>query len=171
MAGHPNYHECQKLTLQDVKSMKRGEILNSYTILRGSFEFPPDTKYPSIPCYVDENCTIFPLSGDCVLTGAEYILALNQGCKFNFTEIYYIPFRKIDKDQTLKPFENVIKIVQENRREFPKGTISNLMYKEIGNSIYGSVVRGISNKKKFDTKTKTTQRMGGDELSNPLIAS
>jgi DNA polymerase elongation subunit (family B) len=45
------------------------------------------------------------------------------------------------------------------------------MYQEIGNSIYGSVVRGMSNKLNFDTKTQTTQRMKGDDLSNPLIAS
>ena len=61
--------------------------------------------------------------------------------------------------------------MQEKRREYPKGTISNWMYKEIGNSIYGSVVRGMSNKLNFDTKTQTTQRMKGDDFSNPLIAS
>jgi hypothetical protein len=35
------------------------------------------------------------------------------------------------------------------------------MYKEIGNSIYGSVVRGMGDKKKFDIKT--TQRLLGDD--------
>jgi hypothetical protein len=71
----------------------------------------------------------------------------------------------------IKPFDTIIKIVQEKRREYQKGTISNLLYKEIGNSIYGSVVRGMVNKRKFDIKTKTTQRLSGDDLSNPLIAS
>jgi hypothetical protein len=33
------------------------------------------------------------------------------------------------------------------------------MYKEIGNSNYGSVVRGLGNKKKFEIKT--TQRLLG----------
>lgn len=44
--------------------------------------------------------------------------------------------------------------MQEKRREYPKASISNLMYKEIGNSIYGSVVRGLNNKKNFDIKSK-----------------
>lgn len=44
--------------------------------------------------------------------------------------------------------------MQEKRREYTKGTISNLRYKEIENSIYGSVVRDLSNKKKFDLKKK-----------------
>ena len=45
------------------------------------------------------------------------------------------------------------------------------MYKEIGNSIYGSIVRGMSNKRRFDIKTGTTVRVEGDDLTNPLIAS
>lgn len=69
----------------------------------------------------------------------------------------------------LNPFREVIKIVQEKRREYPKGIISNSMYKEIGNSIYGSVVRGISNKRKFDIKTKDYKKLEGDDLSNPSL--
>ena len=45
------------------------------------------------------------------------------------------------------------------------------MYKEKGNSIYGNVVRGISNRKRFDVKTGRTIRMGATLLSNPLLAS
>jgi len=41
----------------------------------------------------------------------------------------------------------------------------------MGNSIYGSTARGISNKKKFDIKTGRTLRMESSELSNPIIAS
>lgn len=170
MAGHPDYRSCTRLSEEELKKLPEDEILYSYLILQADFEFPTTTKYPSIPCYVDENCTVYPLNGRCVLTGAEYLLALRQGCQFKLDIIYYTPFLRSEyKD--LNPFATVIKLVQDQRREHPKGSISNLMYKEIGNSIYGSVVRGIGDKRKFDIKSKGTIRMTGDELTNPLIAS
>ena len=173
MAGDPSYSQYRRLTVNELNKLTNDEILYSYLILKADFIFPPSTKYPSIPCFVDESCTIYPLQGSCVLTGSEYLVAKSQGCELTIQEIHYIPFTKSRDDglQYLKPFDLIVKMVQEKRREYEKGTISNLMYKEIGNSIYGSVVRGMSDKKRFDIKTKTTQRMKGDELSNPLIAS
>lgn len=47
----------------------------------------------------------------------------------------------------------------------------NLLYKEMGNSIYGNVVRGMSNKKSFDTLTGKSCRVTGTDLSNPVLAS
>lgn len=170
MAGHPDYSSLRRLDRKELHALTRDEILYSYLIIHAQFEFPPETKYPSIPCYVDENCTIYPLRGVCVITGAEYILALSQGCRFTYDDVFLLPFATGEHKDT-KPFSAVIKLVQEKRREFVKGTISNLMYKEIGNSIYGSVVRGVNNKLNFDTMSNTTQRMKGDELSNPIIAS
>lgn len=170
MAGHPDYTSCHRLTECELGKLTKEELLYSYLIINADFEFPTKTKYPSIPCYVDENCTVYPLTGSCVITGAEYILAKQQGCVFSYKDIYLTPFFKSEY-KVVKPFETVIKLVQEKRREYPKGSISNLMYKEIGNSIYGSVVRGIGDKRKFDIKSKGSVRMVGDDLTNPLIAS
>jgi hypothetical protein len=170
MAGHPDYENLRRLTEAELKVLSREEILFSYLIIHASFVFPPSTKYPSIPCYVDENCTVYPIEGTCVITGAEYLLALTQNCNFRIDDVYLIPFAS-NEYQDLNPFRGVIKTVQEQRREHPKGTISNLMYKEIGNSIYGSVVRGIGDKRKFDIRSGGTVRMVGDDLSNPIIAS
>jgi hypothetical protein len=171
MAGHPDYAGYRRLTITDLNKLTNDEILFSYLIMSVEFEFPTNTKYPSIPCYVDENCTIFPLQGSAVLTGAEYILAKSQGCRLKIEDIHLVPFSKKENSANTKPFESILKMVQEKRREYEKGTISNLMFKEIGNSIYGSVVRGLSSKQKFDIKSKSMQRLSGDDLSNPLIAS
>jgi len=170
MAGHPDYDNCRLITQIELAELTKEEILYSYLIIQTDFEFPLETKYPSIPCYVDENCTVYPLKGNCIITGSEYLLAKAQKCKFSIREIYYTPFNH-DNSSYTKPFNEVIKIVQEKRREHEKGSISNYMYKEIGNSIYGSVVRGIGNKQKYDISTKSYKRLDGDTLSNPLIAS
>jgi len=170
MAGHPDYEACCRLSVSDLNNLSKEEILNSYLIINADFEFPQGTKYPSIPCYVDENCTVYPLQGSCVITGSEYLLALSQHCRLEIHEIVFTPFQSRDYSDS-KPFSLILKEIQEKRREHKKGTLSNLIYKELGNGIYGSVVRGIGNKKKFDIKSKGTVRMKGDNLSNPLIAS
>lgn len=54
----------------------------------------------------------------------------------------------------MKPFHAIIKNIKAKRGEYPKGTVNNLIYKEMGNSIYGNVVRGLSNKKNFDSLTE-----------------
>jgi hypothetical protein len=170
LAGHPDYEKCRRLSLSELQSLTKEEILYSYLIINADFQFPVDTKYPSIPCFVEENCTVYPLEGSCVITGAEYLLAISQKCNIRINDIFLTPFKESEyKNQ--KPFASILNLVQEQRREYPKGTISNLIYKEIGNSIYGSVVRGIGNKRKYDIKSKGMVRMLGDSLTNPLIAS
>ena len=87
-AGHPDYKMGTRINSEALKFIPTENLLNSYTIIRCSFEFPESIKFPSIPVYVDETSTVYPLKGsDVILTGAEYILAKNQNCKFEFDEI------------------------------------------------------------------------------------
>ena len=73
--------------------------------------------------------------------------------------------------ESILPFTGVIKAVQRKRVEYPKGDINNYLYKQIGNGIYGSVVRGINDKRKVDLKTGVSHRMEPTILSNPMMAS
>lgn len=166
-AGHPNYKRGKIIDVKKLSSLKDRELLYSYIIIYTDFEFKNNVKYPSIPCYIDETTTVYPLKGSGILTGAEYLLAKRQGCKFKVRFIYQIPFDlSIDS-----PYKVILKDVQANRKKYPKGDIFNLMYKEIGNSIYGAVVRGMSDKRRFDVKSGKMLRMSGTDLSNPIIAS
>ncbi len=194
--GNPVYSRARRLSLKALESMSNVEILNSYTIMKVKFEFPSETKYPSIPCYIDKTSSIYPLKGVGVITGCEYILAKYQGCKMQISDIYSIPFTNSlenVKDETSiddtkmkpgkegkgyklikyydQPFFDIIKYVQEKRKEHAKGTLYNYLYKEMGNSIYGSTVRGMSDKKHFDIQSGKTIRMAPGDLSNPIIAS
>ena len=164
--GHPDYENGKSLTIKELYEMSNDDLLFSFTIIKCTFSFPSTVKYPSIPVYINETTTVYPLNGEAFLTGAEFILARNQACQFQILEIYHIPF---SGDQY--PFKEIINEIQSKRRSFPKGTISNLMYKEIGNSIYGSLVRGMSDKRKFDNKTGTQIRIPAHFLSNPILAS
>lgn len=69
------------------------------------------------------------------------------------------------------PFRDIMRDLQKKRRDHPKGSFLNQMYKQIGNSVYGQVSSGLSSKKKFDVSTKSFVRMSGGSLSNPILAS
>lgn len=71
----------------------------------------------------------------------------------------------------LSPYREIIKDLQSKRRQYPKKTFYNYMYKEIGNSIYGQIAMGISGRKTFDVKTKSFVKIVGGVLSNPIMSS
>lgn len=164
VVGEPDYKNTKELKGDQLKNMADSELINSFTVISGKFEFPKLVKYPSIPVKLNEDITVYPLKGDCVITGIEYVLARNQGCKFQNIKVINTPFGKE------YPFKDIIKEVQHMRRQYPSGSILNMLYKEMGNSIYGNTVRGISNKRKFDIKSGHLLRMEPGKLSNPLIA-
>lgn len=171
--GNPKYDSGCFLSESDLKGMSESDILYSYIIIKCTFEFNEGTKYPSIACYLDENTTVYPLKGEAVLTGSEYLLAKRQGCKLNIKEIFYIPFEEDKGEGKLKnqPFEEVVKDLQFKRSQHDKGTLRNALFKQILNSMYGLIVRGINDKRKYDLKTGGTVRMEAGEFSNPIIGS
>ena len=176
----PAYGEGKLINSKDLLKKTPEDLLHGYYIMNGSFKFPDNTKYPSVPCYLDESTTVYPLRGNCILTGPEYLLARNQKCEITIKSVFYIPpttierkLKKLNKTivETVKPFYDIVDELQAKRREYPKGHVLNALYKQMANSIYGNVVRGISNKKSLDTKTGSMIRMSGTELSNPILAS
>lgn len=187
LLGNPDYSSARNLSEDELKKMSSNDLILNYLVMVVKFEFPKSVKYPSIPCNLDENTTIYPLQGEAVLTGIEYLLAKEQGCVFSeIKDIYLIPFERVkrereeeDLDNSVselkllknQPFKYIIIYLQKQRSKYPKRSLGNLMEKEKGNSIYGNVVRGMSNKKKFDIKTGRTLRMEGGVLTNPIVAS
>ena len=91
--GQPDYANIVKLTEDELLQLSDEDLLYSYTIIKCQFNFPGNVKFPSIPVYVDETTTVYPLNGSAVITGAEYILARNQGCSINKLEIYQISYQ------------------------------------------------------------------------------
>lgn len=71
---------------------KAGTLINSYTVVRVEFEFPESVKYPNIPTQVLDDNTIYPLKGVSNITGLEYLLARNLGCRLKVLDGYSIPF-------------------------------------------------------------------------------
>lgn len=198
--GNPDYRRIRKIDEAWLKGAHFSDLINSFTVLHVSFEYPESVKYPSLPCQVDKDISIYPLKGETTITGLDYVLAVEQGCRIKLKNGYNIPFSdwtSIDKkdnekrkkdlavykdeksfnkgfEETLsktgKPFNKVVKELVNKRKEYPKGTFNNLMYKTIANSIYGLTAQGLSGKSKFDIKSGGSKTLEGGELTNPLVA-
>lgn len=92
MLGDPDYSKVHSINSASVK-LSAGDLINSYTVLKVSFEYPSEVKYPCIPVQVDKTITIYPLKGESTITGLEYVLAREQGCKIEINSGFRIPFK------------------------------------------------------------------------------
>ena len=172
----PDYYNASLINTEDLEKWNQEQFFKGYLIVNCDFSFKPEVKYPSIPCYVDKNTTVYPLNGSTFITGPEFYLAKTQGCEFNIKSAFYINQKeKINvfnnKLEPVKPFHQIIKDLQSLRKKYPKKHINNLLYKELGNGLYGNIVRGMANKKQYDSITKQMSRVNATPLSNPILAS
>ena len=71
----------------------------------------------------------------------------------------------------MSPYRGIMSELQAQRRMYDKKSFNNLMYKLIGNSIYGQVSMGLSGNTSFDIKTKRYVKIDAGELTNPILAS
>jgi hypothetical protein len=141
---------------------------------------------------MDKNITIYPLNGESVVTGPEFLSAQNilekalirisDETNVELSILYkkyfikivtgsYIPF----KTEGYKPFLSAILELQTNRAKFRKsdgkGSAMERTFKDLGNMIYGKTVCGISNKRNYDPRTAMMKSMIGGPLSNPILGA
>lgn len=176
LLGDPDYSQVSRVNDSKVSKMSDDQLLLNYLSLDVRFKFPLDTKYPNIPTRVDENADVYPLEGRSTITGSEYLVAKYMGCNLQVVSGVLIPFKTSEEEKRsdlsyVAPFRGIISDLQKQRRLHPKKSFYNLMYKQIGNSIYGLTSMGLSGNKRFDVKSRTFVRLEGGCLANPVIAS
>jgi hypothetical protein len=71
----PDYYNARLVNAGEVIEGSDQELMTGYLIVNVEFEFPPNVKYPYIPCYVDKTTTTYHLKGSAFLTGPELLLA------------------------------------------------------------------------------------------------
>jgi hypothetical protein len=191
ICGQPDY--AKAIYIKDNMDKDKIDFKKGYSALRVEFNFPAGINYPPLPVSLSKDITIYPLSGTTLITGLEYIsalnilkLCLNNGFyknpwqyKIKILHGVFIPFATefIDKVEVLKykPFYNVIKELQANRAKWKnltgKGSAMERIYKDLGNMLYGKVVSGISNKTSYDVRSESMKSMEGSKLTNPIIGS
>lgn len=118
-------------------------------LARVTFAFPEGTRYPSLPVKT-HNGLIFPLTGESYCTSPEIENAVKQGCQITIKEGYL--FDWLNQDQ--RPFEDFVKFIRSKRSAYKKGELSELLWKEVGNSLYGKLAQGLKGKTTFNTQLK-----------------
>lgn len=141
---------------------------NGYGVARVEFQFPEGTKYPCIPYRKQSSSLspsasqllstiIFPLEGigseHVYATNVEIALAKQMGATVNYHKAVYVPM-----DRRYSPYAKLIQLVGE-KRKFHKQAgdkFQDVLWKEVGNSLYGQTARGIRPRKEgFDLETQT----------------
>ena len=165
--GIPDWDNTVRIHDNNVRRIVNDYLLRGYIMVDVDYKFPKDIKYPCLTESLNETSSGYFREGRTVCTGYELKVALDSGCEITVNEGVLIPFTN-SKD---KPYESVIKCLQEERRKYKKGTLMNGLYKQMGNSLYGQTGQGYANKRKFNSRTGGLNVIPGSELSNPLAAS
>jgi hypothetical protein len=106
------------------------------------FEFPEGTMHPCLPVRYG-NGLIYPLKGQTYCTGIEMDLALRMRCKLKLEDVSYFPILKHEDNTPLLPYANYLGMLVTERRKHAPGTLMNMLYKEMANSLYGKTAQGI----------------------------
>ncbi len=131
------------------------------------FTFPTGTRFPCIPVRSEEYGLRFPLSGSAYVTAPEIELALSMGATIEIKHGVIVPW--LLGSEPL--FDGFTRMIQLLRREYPKKSLEEVMVKEIGNSLYGKLAQGLSDKTAFDTATGKSKKIGPSAVTNPYMAA
>jgi hypothetical protein len=116
------------------------------TFCQVRFKFPADAKFPCLPIRSgDKRALIFPLEGESWTCGPELVTALAMGAVIEVTHGYrvdWIPDRA-------NPFASFSHKIAEGRKAAKASgdAMLELLFKLLGNSLYGKVSQGVSSKR------------------------
>ena len=78
---------------EHTNDLSRLAALDVVTFARVKFQFPPGTRFPSLPVDADDYGLVYPLSGESCATGPELVVALGQGATIQVIEGVVVPWR------------------------------------------------------------------------------
>jgi hypothetical protein len=172
----PDYSKVTRFTssmsISDL--VTRFNLVDSFSAFKVLFRFDSSVRFPCIPVHLDDSSIVFPLEGEAFVNGPELLVAYNNGAIIEVLEGVIIPFvdvsSSLDLDQVY-PFRSIIGFLQKERSKYPAGSLNNLLFKTLGNSLYGQTARGIGQVRHLDTRKGTVNVMSVSSLTNPLMAS
>ena len=132
-----------------------------------NFKFPAATRFPCLPVRHQRYGLIFPISGTSYCTAPEIEVALNLGCEIEIVQGVIIPWVSNSKPV----FEPFVRLVRQKRNSYPKKSFEELLWKEIGNSLYGKTGQGLKERTAFDTTSGLSKKIPPSAITNPYMAS
>ena len=158
--GVPDYDGIRHT--HDVEDFRPDQL--GYALVR--FQFPPGTRFPCLLVRTQHGL-IFPLSGETTIPAPEIDLARRMGAQLEIRRGIIVPWQS----EGVRPFEEVIRHINERRKAHDKGSLEERMWKELGNSLYGKLAQGLREKRVFDTRAGEMRDMPPSSLTNPYLAA
>jgi hypothetical protein len=103
------------------------------------FRFPTGTRFPSLAVRCGDRGLLFPLEGESFCTGAELIVAHALGAELEVLYGLAVPYRP----DTPRPFLEFTKHLSTIRSRHAKGSLIELLVKEMMNSLYGKTAQAV----------------------------
>lgn len=134
------------------------------------FEFPPRTRYPSLPVRSESRGLIYPLRGESYCTAPEISVAVAQGAKIKIRRGVVFPW---EDDGGERIFANFVGGVRAWRNMFEKAgqPLFDEYAKLLGNSVYGKLAQGLSGSTAFDLATEGSRQIGHSSVTNAAFAA
>jgi hypothetical protein len=132
------------------------------------FQFPAGCYYPCLPVKADDQRgLIYPMSGETSATSPEIAAAVHLGAEVEIVHGAVIPW----VPRSPRPFESVLVEFANRRWQHADKSPKNLMYKELGNCLYGKTYQGTKEKKAYNTRTDKHEEIGESPITNIFIAA
>jgi hypothetical protein len=159
LIGTPDWSKVETIT--DIDTLLSDRYSASDLVFANvNFEFPQTTRYPVLPVRTTHGL-IFPRKGNSTTHISEIRLALRLGCKIELVEAKYIKTSgggdPNASAKSIRPFADFARYCVDRRNAFPKGTLQNLMWKEIVNSTYGKTGQGLRERRVYDLRDAETK--------------
>lgn len=132
---------------------------------RVDFRFPEGTRFPCLPVRTEAGL-IYPLEGQSHCCAPEIYLAVKMGASVVIRDGIILP-----QNSNVKPFADFIKLATKMRKEYPKGSIFELAWKELGNGTYGKTAQGLREKRCYSSRKNTYDRLPPSKITNPFFAA
>ncbi|MGZ4954262.1 MAG: DNA polymerase [Methylobacter sp.] len=159
---HPLDYAAAYLT-KDVQDFK-GPVCG---IARVRFRFAGGTRFPCLPVQTENYGLYYPLEGVSTCTAAEIELAVAMQCQMTIEFGVIIPWETTE----IRIFSGFVEMVNDNRKRHEKGSLMELLWKEIGNSLYGKSGQGLKDKTGFDTVTGLSKKLAPSAVTHPYYAA
>lgn len=172
LIGMPDWSRVY--TLHDIDDLLDYRFTSTDLVFANvDFEFPDDVLYPVLPVRTDFGL-IFPRKGNSTTHISEIRLAHRLGCKLTLIEARYVESvggGDPAEATTIRPFADFAKYCVDQRNLSPKGSLDNLLWKEIVNSTYGKTAQGLRERRVYDLRDAETKVLPPSNITNPAFAS
>lgn len=129
------------------------------------FRFPVNTLFPCLPIRTPVGL-VFPLEGESYCASPEVYTALRLGAQLEIVDGFILP-----ASFNVRPFEAFVIECTRRRKQYVKGSLDELLWKELANSTYGKTAQGLRRKRVFDSRSGERVDLPPSQITNPYFAA